>query len=583
MGVLTSRTGSTTALVKSYFSLVVLLHSHIFLLRAAAQSPITVATGSQCPYANSVAVSASGAVYAACRSSIPDGGVFSFSEGARTRLTTSSQCFARMVSYDEQRSTVYAVCERVTSYDGSISSPEKILAISPTGASSIAINAVSCPYPSNVRFNSATGVVYAACNNQNSMVVSLSASTITRLTTNAQLPSAVDMAVDSTSGVVYALGGAGALVSIQQGSVSTIASVICDFAYDVVRNTRTGTIYVGCFVAGVYAVRGSTVTVLTGPSSQCNRFAHIAVNSYTDSVYVACWSGSSGASSTASVVVISGISGSSGAAGSVTTLATTNQCPQINAVYVHDTIQARDVYAACWGASADSQTASIIRIAIPVAGGWSTWTNCSMACGGGTQTRVCNNPTAVNGGATCIGAAQQSCNTQTCSSTSAGGWTTWSTCSATCGGGTQTRTCSSLTSADGGSTSATCSGSSQQSCNAQSCSSSAPVQPTGASCSCSCCEGSSCSATLVGYVSVTSCSSSTDCSRQCRTAFFSCPAASANGIVSASCSSSTTKEGQDAPNTSQFSGKNSASTLRGWSIGVLAAVALGAAASTWVR
>ncbi len=439
-----------------------LLAPHLFLLQAAAQSPTTVATGSQCPYANSVAVSTSGVVYAACRSSFAEGGVFSFSGGSSTQLVTGSQCFASMVTYDEQRNIVYAVCERSSGTIGS----DKVLKIQGTQVTT-AINAASCPFPSNVRVNSATGVVYAACNNDNSTVVSLSGTTVTQLTTNAQLPSAVDMAVDSATGVVYALGGSGALVSLQGGSVSAIASAICSFAYNVVRNTRTGTIYVGCFAAGVYAVRGTTVTVLATSNAQCTRFSNIAVNSLTDTIYVACWSGSSGASSTAAVVAISGISGSSGAAGSMTTLATTSQCPQINAVYVSDTNPAGDVYAACWGAISSSQIAAIIRMTVPIAGGWSAWTTCSTTCGSGTQTRSCTSPAFANGGATCSGLSQQSCNTQSCTATPIpGGWSTWSTCSATCGSGTQTRTCSSPAAANGG---AACSGVTQQSCNTQSC------------------------------------------------------------------------------------------------------------------
>ncbi|MFN7451454.1 MAG: thrombospondin type-1 domain-containing protein [Alphaproteobacteria bacterium] len=54
------------------------------------------------------------------------------------------------------------------------------------------------------------------------------------------------------------------------------------------------------------------------------------------------------------------------------------------------------------------------REACPVDGGWSDWSACSEFCGGGTQTRACNNPAPANGGANCSGPSSQSCNTQSC-------------------------------------------------------------------------------------------------------------------------------------------------------------------------
>ena len=55
--------------------------------------------------------------------------------------------------------------------------------------------------------------------------------------------------------------------------------------------------------------------------------------------------------------------------------------------------------------------------AVPVNGGWSDWSACSVSCGGGTQTRTCTNPAPSGGGADCVGASSQSCNTQACSPT----------------------------------------------------------------------------------------------------------------------------------------------------------------------
>lgn len=58
-------------------------------------------------------------------------------------------------------------------------------------------------------------------------------------------------------------------------------------------------------------------------------------------------------------------------------------------------------------------------------GGWSDfgdWSECSASCGGGTQerTRSCNNPSPANGGADCVGEAEESqeCNTDPCAANS---------------------------------------------------------------------------------------------------------------------------------------------------------------------
>jgi hypothetical protein len=50
----------------------------------------------------------------------------------------------------------------------------------------------------------------------------------------------------------------------------------------------------------------------------------------------------------------------------------------------------------------------------PRNGGWSGWSSCSVTCGGGTQTRSCNNPSRSCGGSPCSGPSSQSCNTQSC-------------------------------------------------------------------------------------------------------------------------------------------------------------------------
>lgn len=115
-----------------------------------------------------------------------------------------------------------------------------------------------------------------------------------------------------------------------------------------------------------------------------------------------------------------------------------------------------------------------------VDGGWSTWSNfglCSSTCGTGTQTRTrtCNNPSPANGGANCAGSATetQACDAGACLVSIDGGWSvwsSWSSCSLSCGGGMQsrTRTCTNPAPSNGG---ASCVGSSveSQSCNTQAC------------------------------------------------------------------------------------------------------------------
>ena len=132
--------------------------------------------------------------------------------------------------------------------------------------------------------------------------------------------------------------------------------------------------------------------------------------------------------------------------------------------------------AECQGQKTESQNCNTDEC--PVDGGWSEfgeWSECSAACGGGTQsrTRSCTNPAPAHGGTDCQGlkTESQNCNTDECPVD--GGWSEfgeWSECSATCGGGIQSRTrsCTNPVRAHGG-TDCEGVGKENQSCNTQKC------------------------------------------------------------------------------------------------------------------
>ncbi|XP_063678147.1 SCO-spondin-like [Bolinopsis microptera] len=115
---------------------------------------------------------------------------------------------------------------------------------------------------------------------------------------------------------------------------------------------------------------------------------------------------------------------------------------------------------------------------VPVDGEWSSfsdWSECSVVCGGGSQSRIrsCSNPAPANGGVDCNGddSESQNCNADPCPVD--GGWSEfsdWSECSVACGGGSQNRirSCSNPAPANGG---VDCNGddSESQDCNADPC------------------------------------------------------------------------------------------------------------------
>ena len=76
-------------------------------------------------------------------------------------------------------------------------------------------------------------------------------------------------------------------------------------------------------------------------------------------------------------------------------------------------------------------------------GNWRAWGLCSAECGGGTQTRHFEVTSPAQYGGVCpeseIGTEEQECNTQPCPIDCVGDWSAWSECSLECGGGAQTR------------------------------------------------------------------------------------------------------------------------------------------------
>jgi Thrombospondin type 1 domain len=126
-----------------------------------------------------------------------------------------------------------------------------------------------------------------------------------------------------------------------------------------------------------------------------------------------------------------------------------------------------------------------VNVCIPnaVSGGFSAWSSCSASCGGGTQTRTCTNPTPTSGGAACVGAFSQACNTGV--------------------------SCTPATTS--------------------------PISPPpGVSCKCSCCQGVGCTAAVQGYVASSSCDS---CSQTSCSSVYAACASTSNSVASASCTS----------------------------------------------
>lgn len=103
---------------------------------------------------------------------------------------------------------------------------------------------------------------------------------------------------------------------------------------------------------------------------------------------------------------------------------------------------------------------------------WSQWSACTLTCGSGTRTRSRDKNPASGGGADCPGMSTQSeaCNTQACPVNCVWGpWSSFTTCSVPCGGGSQTRTREEEVSAANGGTACVGPATETQTCNTQLC------------------------------------------------------------------------------------------------------------------
>lgn len=77
-------------------------------------------------------------------------------------------------------------------------------------------------------------------------------------------------------------------------------------------------------------------------------------------------------------------------------------------------------------------------------GGWTDYGACSAPCDTGTQSRTCTSPEPTNGGATCVGAATQECNTNACNDPSAAGSSSSGAAASSSGAGETTGAASSI-------------------------------------------------------------------------------------------------------------------------------------------
>jgi len=130
--------------------------------------------------------------------------------------------------------------------------------------------------------------------------------------------------------------------------------------------------------------------------------------------------------------------------------------------------------------SPDSQACNAHSCPVDCDGSWQEWGACSRpcGCGGGTQSAAFNvSVPPADGGEECPSPRTQVCNDHPCPENCAGSWSSWSSCSLECGGGTQTRTFNTTSEATFGGDECPASPESQA-CNSQECSTTATNRPT---------------------------------------------------------------------------------------------------------
>ena len=243
--------------------------------------------------------------------------------------------------------------------------------------------------------------------------------------------------------------------------------------YAVTRNSNSGCIG-GCAAAVTVSINAATTTTDPSPSSQCSGSTTM-------------FSVTGGGTGTLTYQWEESTSGAGGPWGPASGTNADTDTLTTSGAAADGTLFRCTVTGAC--GSATSNPAALTVNACPVdcvVSAWSPWGACSLPCGGGTQirTRTIITP-ASNGGMPCpVLEETQPCNTQPCPvDCVVSGWSEWSACSVACGGGTRTRTRTIITPASNGG--AVCPTLEEtEPCNTQSC------DPLGA-----CCVGTSCSIT----------------------------------------------------------------------------------------
>ena len=94
---------------------------------------------------------------------------------------------------------------------------------------------------------------------------------------------------------------------------------------------------------------------------------------------------------------------------------------QVDFAFVYELVQLDFDISCCTGSQLSLLLHSFNRCVVGgmtedsiVDGGWSIFSSCSVACGGGTKTKTCSNPVPANGGKDCTGDNTNTCNTQDC-------------------------------------------------------------------------------------------------------------------------------------------------------------------------